>query len=359
MNTTLSKIESFLIVNCTDVTYLEDEYITCLVPSDATGTVTITVDGNNYSSEVQNGSAEFTISGLTPGTKTASAIYSGDLIYTSTTATSTFIISKAYLSDEDVKVIDFENGIVGVVMPEGVTGTVNLKYQDSIIQTRTLNNESYCEFDVTNLLPTPGTLVVAIEYLGDQYYSAHTQDAVIEVPKYYTEMTVEAQDSTVGEDIPVTITLPAGATGNVTLEIDGKKYTYTVYYSGTTTVTIPGGILAGTKTIIADYSGDDNYLSQHTTATVVVSKVQPSFVVKIPKARAGKDIIIKHNLSKDATGTVTAEISGISYTADVVNGEASVVIPKGLSAGSYSVKSTYPGDYKYESIESTNILSVS
>ena len=68
--------------------------ITCTLPNDATGTVTISVDDTQYTEQLSNGVATFNITGLLSGNKSVYASYSGDSKYTNTTQTGTVSITK-------------------------------------------------------------------------------------------------------------------------------------------------------------------------------------------------------------------------------------------------------------------------
>ena len=64
-----------------DIKQGEDATVVVHVPSDATGTITITVDGKKYTNPVVNGKAIFVIPGLTKGDHDITAVYSGDKRY--------------------------------------------------------------------------------------------------------------------------------------------------------------------------------------------------------------------------------------------------------------------------------------
>ena len=140
------------------------------------------------------------------------------------------------------------------------------------------------------------------------------------------------------------MTLPSDATGTVTITVNGKKYTADVV-SGIAEFTIPG-LKAGKYTVDASYSGDDKYLPTNGEDNFKVSKLKPDITVDAPDITVGEDGTITVTLPDDATGTVTIEVEGKTYTAKVKNGKAVFKVP-GLSVGVHGIKVWYSGDDKY------------
>ncbi|MDO5814168.1 MAG: Ig-like domain-containing protein, partial [Methanobrevibacter sp.] len=83
---------------------------------------------------------------------------------------------------------------------------------------------------------------------------------------------VDSPDITVGDDGVITVTLPDDATGTVTIEINGKKYTAKVH-NGKAVFRIPG-LKVGSYPIKAWYSGDDKYLPTNTNGEINVNPVK-------------------------------------------------------------------------------------
>ena len=81
-------------VDAPDVSIDEKGHVVVTLPSDATGTVTITVDGKKYTAEVKNGKAEFDIPELSAGKHDISISYSGDDKYS------------PVITDAAIKVVD-------------------------------------------------------------------------------------------------------------------------------------------------------------------------------------------------------------------------------------------------------------
>ena len=78
-----------------DITYGEAATITVTTPTDATGNITLTVNGKNYVSVIENGQVTFNITGLDAGNYEAIANYSGDANYQACQNTTQFRVSKA------------------------------------------------------------------------------------------------------------------------------------------------------------------------------------------------------------------------------------------------------------------------
>lgn len=75
---TVNKVKATVKAEADDIKEGEDATVIVRVPSDATGTVTITIDGKHYTANADNGVAVFVIPGLTRGDHNIVAFYSGD-----------------------------------------------------------------------------------------------------------------------------------------------------------------------------------------------------------------------------------------------------------------------------------------
>ena len=104
-----------------------------------------------------------------------------------------------------------------------------------------------------------GNYTVKAKYSGDDKYLPSESTGKFTVSKVKPDVNVIAPTIKEGQDGKVTVTVPKDATGNVTVEIDGKKYTAPVK-DGKAVFTIPG-LKAGKHHIKVHYSGDDKYES--------------------------------------------------------------------------------------------------
>ena len=90
-------------VSSSDIYEGENEVIKVVLPKDATGKVSTTINGKEYSANVNNGAANIIVSGLNYGNYVIEVIYSGDSHYNSVKNKTSFMVDKAVdLSAPDV-----------------------------------------------------------------------------------------------------------------------------------------------------------------------------------------------------------------------------------------------------------------
>ena len=130
------KISEFdLNVSAADV-ILDNDVIVVVtgIPSDATGTVTVTVNGKDYKGDVSKGSATITISGLNHGEYNADVVYSGDDKYTNKSTTVSFEVAKIVTNDTFEKFFDDEGNLRDEVQCDELVfeGVISNKNTDKI-----------------------------------------------------------------------------------------------------------------------------------------------------------------------------------------------------------------------------------
>ena len=364
----VEKLESFVIPIAYNIQVGEDEIIKILVPSDATGNVTLVIDGEQYNFNLPNGAlgtvyiegekytvavsggnGEITISGLPKGEYFVSVQYNGDLKYLPSINSTIFTVSKA---DATMEVIDQGNGTVKVILPEDATGNVTVTLDNKTYVAAVENGTATITLDDA----APGTHDITVDYSGDYNYASKTANATVEIPKYNTPISVSVEDIYVGDKETVVVSLPEDATGKVTIEINGIEYIGEAK-DGKATFEVEG-LAFGNKTVAVTYEGDDNYIENFTTGQFVVSKKPSSISATSKDINVGKDEVISVTVPKDATGQILVDIDGVGYYADIVNGKAKVVIPN-LEAGKYTASVSYEGDDKYLSISTEITFTVS
>ena len=352
----VSKLESFVIPIAYNIQVGENENIHLLVPEDATGNVTVVIDGEaynfnldtgvlgavysegaKYNVAISGGNGELVISGLPKGEYTVSVMYNGNQKYLPAVNTTIFTVSKA---TTPMDVVDQGNGTIVVTVPEDATGNVTVKVGNETYPAEVKDGKAIITLENT----TPGKHDITVDYSGNNDYSSNSTQLVVNIPKYETPISVEVEDINVGDVEIVTVTLPEKATGKVTIEINGKEYTTDVD-NGKAIFKVPN-LAFGNKTVAVKYSGDDSYNDNYTTGQFVVSKVPSSISAVGRDITVGKDEVIIVTVPSDATGKVIITIGGVGYYGKIINGKAKIIIPE-LPAGKYSATVTYEGDDKY------------
>lgn len=190
---------------------------------------------------------------------------------------------------------------------------------------------------------------------NENYTSVNTSD-LFHVRDRPSTVIVTADDIYVGQNAVIKIVVgPAGATGNVTVTLEGKTYNLKIV-DGKASLIVPG-LKVGTKNVTVVYNGNVVYRPSENSTTFKVLKLVPPIDVTAPDITVGDDGIITVKVPKDATGTITIEIEGKRYTQPIVDGVAVFIIP-GLKVGIHDIKAFYSGDDVYLPANTTGSIKV-
>jgi len=114
---------------------------------------------------------------------------------------------------------------------------------------------------------------------------------------------------------------------------------------------------AGNYTVNLTTVVDAQHTPSTNTCSIEVKKILPPVNVDAPTITVGDDGVITVSVPEDATGTITIEVEGKSYTAPVKDGKA-VFYVHGLKVGTHGIKAHYSGDDKYLPNNSTGTIDV-
>ena len=300
-----------------------------------------------------------TVTGLDAGDYKITIVNNADYKIKESNASAMFSVSK-FSPTLSLDVSDITYGETEVItITSDITGTVNVTV-NGVTLTLELNGESkeilFAAF--ANVLKSDNKATLSLDnlkagdypvtatYNGDENYESVTETDEFTVNSADSTVLADSFDITIGEDAIITATVPDDATGTVTVEVDGTNYTEQVK-DGEAIFTIPG-LSAGDKTAKVYYSGDDNYKASENTTSFTVNKINPDVSAQNVSSDGKGHVVV--SLPEDATGTVTIEIDGRTYTAPVEDGKAVFDVP-GLSEGKHDIKVCYSGDDKYESVQ--------
>ena len=345
---TVSKVDSTMDVTVNDMVFGGDLTVDAVLPDDATGEVVITVNGVDYPVPIVDGKATGTIGGLAAGDYTVTVKYAGDDKYVGVEITEGVNVAKAQpVLGVVIADVDYGNGFV---IEATLTGVNSAPLSGNVIVT-VAGKEYIVEVTdgkgiFTGDKLAAGTYGFAAAWAGNDNYNAVVENGDFKVNKIDSTVAVNADDIKVGENVTVTVNVPTDATGDVIIIVDGVDYTVAIE-NGKAVKTI-ADLKANDYTVTVKYSGDNNYNANQNTTEFTVSKISDyNMNITVPEFKEGVNSTINVVLPKDATGTVTVEIGGKNYTANVTDGVANVIIP-GLGVGDYNITTTYSGDAKYD-----------
>lgn len=449
----LTKTGKFTVKMPFDISIADDEVLPVMeeyvidvdLAEDATGTVLISIDGNNYTAEVINGSAKVIVTGLTEGEYSIVAKYSGDSKYPSQEITRNFEVDgyRIIVESDDMGVPT----VITLVLPSDATGDLvvyddgteeeigrvqlvdgkakilgselEFKFIDYSLRIYYYGEDDYdvnFEFvsferspkvDITDdlvigesakvdidvdyaegsiiiyvngvrfaaeeikdgkvsaVIPSDklnlGENIVTLEYEGDDLpgfiFSKYDSEIEGYAPTEYY-IYVAPKNLTIPEDFTsdgkanITLELPEGSSGNVTVYVDYEKFSTTPVTGGTNIIPV-SDVPTGHHNVMIKYE-DENGHTYSASNEVFVPKPEPKMDIAAPTDSANPEFSV--SLPEDATGSLIVTVDGKSYTADLVNGKAAVSVP-GLANGNHNVTVKYTGDSKYSGFtKNTNIV---
>ena len=353
----VNKVKPFVIPIAHDIYVGELESIRLFVPADATGNVTVIIDGEvfvfdlnkgtlgayyhdgeKYIVAISGGNGELVIAGLPVGEYVVSVRYNGDYRYTTAENSTVFNVISRHT---DMEIIDQGNGTVVVIVPDNATGNVTIVVENKTFVAPVINGTAV--IDLINV--TPGKHNITAIYSGDETHDSSSKNATVDIPKYYAPISVKAHDIYVGDTEIVVVTVPRDATGIITIEINAKEYSAPIK-DGQAVFNVDG-LAFGNKTVAVKYSGDDKYRDNYTTGQFKVIKRPTTTTATAHDIHVGEnETIVANVLPGDATGIVLVNMGGVGYYAAIVNGTADIIIPE-LPNGVYIANVYYNGDGKY------------
>ena len=263
---TIPKYSTPISVDVDDCYVGDTAVVTVTLPDDATGTVTIEINGKSYTADVKDGKAVFNVTGLEAGDKTVAVKYDGDKNYVENSTTGQFTVSKrpstVSASGKDINVGKDE--VITVTVPKDATGRVLVDIDGVGYYGTIVNGKAKV---VIPELPS-GKYTAKVTYEGDDKYLPSTTTTKFTVTKVKTPIEATGDDIDQGDDATVVVRVPSDATGTVTITVDGKEYT-TEVKDGKAVFTIPG-LTKGDHEVTASYSGDKKYEANDTITDIEV-----------------------------------------------------------------------------------------
>ena len=328
------------------------------VDANATGFVKVKLGDSIFNIELTNGTGSF-ITNLAAGSYYADLTYLGDDNFNKNSTSLIFTVVNPVKENTPIS-IDVggadNNVTFTATVSSAATGIVKFDVRgpnNYVLYVDVVDGVAFLE-DILDA----GNYTVIATYMGDARYNSNITSAdftVNKTEKQDTNVTIDIPvDVKVGEDVPITVDIP-GATGNVSVIVDGVETVVPLDENGTAKYVIPA-VEAGNHSVVVIYPGDETHTPAHTASSFKVDE-EP---VVVPKASEFGEITIGDDQSvslvlKDADGNAIANAQ-ITYT---VNGKAGTTITDG--DGKFTIKgedgATLTIDYAgNETILGTNTL---
>ena len=339
----VAQITPDVTVDVANITYGANATVTVTVSNKVTGKVNVTVNGATYEVDVVNGKGTLVVSGLAAGSYTVSVKYAGDINFAGVNASSAFTVSKA-APGMNVGVVTSDYGTkanVTVTVNDKATGSVSISIDGGAAQTVAIVNGK-ATYEFTGL--TNGTHTIAVSYAGDNNFTGDSKSVEFSAGSGDAGLTVTVGNITYGNNATIVVSVNPSATGNVTINVNGKDYIETLV-NGKATLTV-AGLAAGNYTVKVSYSGDANFTGSNKNTTFTVSKINAGVNVIVSNITYGDNETVIVTVNPEATGTVTITVNGRTETATLVDGKATFTV-SGLNAGNYTVIVKYSGDSNF------------
>ena len=325
MDTALIKVRNTpdITLNYNNTAYYKQNITLCITaPVDATGIVNLTVPGNVISFNLSQGNViNYNISDLNAGSYYMILSYSGDEHYSSYSKIFAFDILK--ITPEIIFTIDADSvgyeTRIAAFLPSDATGELYLIINGKLYTT--VSGEVIGLDDLS-----AGEYTVFAGYNGDNNYNATSNETSFKIKKLPTYFNPKI--STNGYNVNILIEFDSklfpDIDGFVVVNVDNTDYYMKLKEGiGNINITCP---TEGTYNVNINYNGNNKYEESSQSRSFTVSKKETSLISNITVDGNIVTIIIKVNDS-DATGYVTITLDNVNYTATVINGVASIVLP--------------------------------
>ena len=264
---TVSKLDAEIEVTGTDITQGQATIITVSTDLDE-GVVIVKLNDTEIAIDLaKSKSASVVIDA--PGEYLLSAKYMGSDIYNPAEAAgSTVKVAEKITPAVEVDVPEIKAGeseTITVSIPNA-TGNVHV-IVDGIEEIIPLDENGKANYTVPKM--SAGSHSIVVVYPGDDKHEAKVVTQKIDVAKQSTKADITTPtDIKEGENATVSVEIP-GATGNVSVIIDGKETVIKLDENGKANYTIPE-MGAGNHSVVVIYPGDDTHDSTYSAASFSV-----------------------------------------------------------------------------------------
>ncbi len=285
----------------------------------------------------ENGIARYSLDNLAIGEYNINYIFNGTDSYAPSelNVNNTLRITKIDTS------IELSNETFDLKVNDNISSGASLTPADAGTLSFSSSNESVVKVEDGNIIAVgEGVADITVSFDGDaNYTAAENKTITVNVTKTSTSISVnnDTFDLTVGSnDTIVASVVPS----------DAGELDYTS--SDVSVVTVNGigemtAVGTGSANITVSFFGNDAYSAAENKTILVTVKEIPEVNITSDDITVGDNLTVDAVLPENATGNVTATVDNETYSAEIINGSASLIIPD-LAVGNHTIPITYTGD---------------
>jgi predicted outer membrane repeat protein len=361
-NVTVDKVESGISAAAENIKVDDDAVINVVLPSDATGKVTVVVLGKEVPATMDSGKGTAVFEGLPEGTYTAKVIFEGDDKYLPGETETQFEVKQVEIDPATAVNVTIPSNtttpVFSLDLPEDATGYLLVDVNGNRTFAAVENGKA--SMPLPNL--QAGNYTATVTYTGDEKYAGFTTTKDISINATVDENAIDIPAGEPSETPTFSINLPKDASGYFEVNVDGKSYVVPVV-NGTASISVPG-LSEGNHNVTVKYSGDGKYPAVSKDATVNVHipvyKITNNKNIKMLYSAKSpyKVLITKDGKAVGAGETVAIKFNGKTYNVKTdKNGYATLKIPNVKpKKATYPITATYKGVTVKNTVKVNNII---
>lgn len=340
------------------VTSLDDlktgDDINITLPSDATGNLTVTIDGTTTVVPVVNGTASYPLGDLSAGEHEISVSYEGN--YPSFSTAKKVDVAKstpAVIPDVPSTIVAGSSINLPINLPKDANGILLVDIAGEKIYADVVNGSA--SISISGL--KAGTTQVTYKFLGDAKYAETSGSLNLTVVKLDTTISAQDVSAVYGVSKKLTLTL-TDANGNilkgktVTVNVGSISKTLTTDKDGKVSVDV-STLTPKSYTATLKFAGDDVYTASTKNVKVTVKKATSKITAKKATFKAKKKtkkytVTLKANNKAVSKVKVTLKVKGKTYKATTnAKGKATFKITKLTKKGKHTATIKFNGNAYY------------
>ena len=355
----VQKIKSINTIIPNTVSNIDYEFV-CFLSHDASGNLTVSINGNDCIADVVNGKVNIQLPKLDDGSYQYNLYYSGDSKYAEFYTSGTLKISKTTVKSGDANIFygtgfTFKTTFINTDGTPLANSDVSFVVNGKIFQSKTDSN------GVANLNVNLGNGVYDVSCINSKTGDTSTANLKINGGTNTTVLTASKISTTYNSGKKLTVTLKdifdkSVAGVPVSVNVGGTVRFVVTNSNGQAEIDVSNFVPKTYQTVVS-FAGDNRYSSSSVDTTVSVQKLTPKLTAskktfKVKTKVKKYTITLKTNNNKVLTNEkVTIKIKGKTYSAKTNSkGKATFKLSKLTKKGTFSSTVKYGGNSYYKSV---------